>query len=74
MKKILCLLLVFVSIFILTSCNISETPDDSNDIDDNTNINPPQEEIYYENPFQPIEEGNATIELNKNAFMAGYNF
>ena len=68
MKKILCLLLVFVSIFILTSCNISETPDDSNDIDDNTNINPPQEEIYYENPFQPIEEGNATIELNKNVY------
>lgn len=67
MKRIICLLLLLVSIFILTSCNTNETPDDSNDTEDD-NTNSPQTEIYYENPFKPIEEGNAYVEIDKNVY------
>ena len=66
MKRFICLLL-FISMFMLISCNVNDTPDDStNTNDDNSNI--PSNEIFYENPFTPIEEGNAYIELDKTVY------
>ena len=65
MKRMICLLLIMI--FSLTSCISNNTPDDSNENEDD-NLTNPQDEIYYENPFSPIEEGLASIELNKQVY------
>ena len=66
MKRVICLLLFILS-FILVSCNFNEKPDDSNEVEDDETNNT-IEEIYYENPFTPLEEGLAYIELDKQVY------
>lgn len=56
-KRLNYILFLFLLLVIITSCENNET-----------NATPPEEEVYYENPFQPVEHGLATIELNKTLY------
>ena len=56
-KRLNYILFLFLLLVIITSCENNET-----------NATPHEEEVYYENPFQPVEHGLATIELNKNLY------
>ncbi len=66
MKKIICILLILCSTYILLSCSENEQTEDVESITPTDVI----EEVYYKNPFKPLEYDLAYIKLNKEI----YNF
>ena len=66
MKNIICILLFLCSLFFLISCG-----EDEKSLDKETNVTTEgNEEVYYKNPFKPLEYDLAYIQLNKEI----YNF
>ena len=66
MKKIICILLFLCSLFFLISCG-----EDEKSLDKESNVTTEgNEEVYYKNPFKPLEYDLVYIQLNKEI----YNF